>query len=69
MRIFIQPPHAGGSVDQSVRTAHELLHNSKILSARPGGVIYDRGVVLIEAAEVTHALAVLKEAGMRAFLD
>jgi hypothetical protein len=69
MRIFIQPPHAGGSVDQSVRTAHELLHNSKIFSSRPGGVIYDRGVVLIEAAEVTHALAVLKKAGMRAFLD
>ena len=69
MRIFIQPPHASGSVDQSVRTAHELLHNSKIFSARPGGIINEWGVVLIGATEVTHALAVLKEAGMRAFLD
>src|ERR1700722_16876640 len=46
MRIFIQPPHAGGSVDQSVRTANELLHRSNIFSARPGGAINDRGVVL-----------------------
>jgi hypothetical protein len=59
MRIFIQPPHASGSVDQSVRSAHELLHNSNIFSARLGGIINDSGVVLIEANEVMQALAVL----------
>ena len=69
MRIFIQPPHAGGSVDQSVRTAYELLHRLNILSARPGGIFNDRGVVLIEATEVPEALAALKKAGMRAVMD
>jgi hypothetical protein len=37
MRIFIQPPHAGGSVDQSVRTAHALLHNSRYSPRGPVG--------------------------------
>ena len=69
MRIFIQPPHANGSVDQSVRSAHELLHNSNIFSARLGGVLNDRGVVLIEATDVTQALTVLRKAGMRAVVD
>ena len=64
MRIFVQPPH-GAPVDQSVRTAYELLHNSNILSERAGGVIYDRGVVLVEAAEVPEALATLRKAGLR----
>jgi hypothetical protein len=69
MRIFIQPPHAGGSVDQSVRTANELLHRSNIFSARPGGAINDRGVVLVEATEIARALAVLRKAGMRANME
>ena len=68
MRIFIQPPH-GGPVDQSVRTAYELLHSSHIFSARPGGIIYDRGVLLVEAAEVPEALAVLGKAGLRPLVD
>jgi hypothetical protein len=69
MRIYIQPPHVNGSIDGSVRTAHEILHRLAITSARPGGIINDRGVILIEACDVTKALAVLKQAGLRAVLD
>jgi len=68
MRIFLEPPHVSGLVDNSVRTAHELLHNSNIFSARLGGILNDRGVVLIEATDVTQALAVLRKAGMRAIV-
>jgi hypothetical protein len=69
MRIYIQPPHVNGSIDGSLQTAHEILHRLAITSARPGGIINDRGVILIEACDVTRALAVLKQAGLRAVLD
>jgi hypothetical protein len=69
MRIYIQPPPVNGSIDGSLQTAHEILHSSAITSARLGGVIHDRGVILIEAYDVTKALAVLKQAGLRAILD
>lgn len=71
MRIYLQPPYLGnGTIDGDVRAAHQLLHNSLIVSARAGGIIStqgnDRGVILIEACDVTKALAVLKAAGMSA---
>jgi hypothetical protein len=69
MRIFIQPPRASDSVDQSVRSAHDLLHNSNIFSARPGGIMNDQGALLVEARELMEALGVLRKAGMRASLD
>jgi len=69
MRIYIQPPHLNGSTEGSLRTVHEILHRLAITSARPGGIINDRGVILIEACDVTKALAVLKQAGLRAVLD
>jgi hypothetical protein len=71
MRIYLQSPSLGnGTIDGDVRAAHQLLHNSLILSARAGGIIStqgsDRGVILIEDCEVTKALAILKEAGVSA---
>jgi hypothetical protein len=71
MRIYLQPPSFGNStIDGDVRAAHQILHNSFILSARAGGIVCtlgnDRGVVLIDACDVTKALAVLKEAGISA---
>ena len=71
MRIYLESPSLGnGTIDGDVRAAHRLLRNSLILSARAGGVISmrgnDRGVILIEASDVTKALDVLKKAGMSA---
>ena len=71
MRIYLKAPSLGnGTIDGDVRAAHQLLHNSFILSARAGGIIStrgnDRGVILIEDCDVTKALAILKEAGVSA---
>ena len=69
MRIYIQPPYVSGTVYKSVRAALDTLRNSNITSARPDGSLEDRGAILIEARDVTKALAVLREAGMRAVMD
>ena len=69
MRIYIQPPHLSGSVEQSIQTAHQLLHESSIFSARLGSIINERGVLLIEARDIAKALAVLNDAGMRAVMN
>ena len=66
MRIYLQPPHPSGSVDQSVRIAHQLLHNFHIASARPAGIVNEQGVILIEAHDIMKALDLLREAGLRA---
>jgi hypothetical protein len=71
MRIYLQPPSLGNrTIDGDVRAAHQLLHNSLILSARAGGIIStkgnDCGVILIERCEVAKALAILKDAGVSA---
>ena len=69
MRIYIQPSYDGDSVDESVRTAQEILLDSATTSVRPREIIDDRGAFLIAACDVTKALAVLKEAGRRPVLD
>ena len=69
MRIYIQPPYVSGTVYNSVRTALNTLRDSNIMSARPDGSLQHCGAILIEAGEVTKALAVLREAGMRAVMD
>jgi hypothetical protein len=72
LRIYIQPSYDGDSdsVDGSVRTAQEILLDSAITSVRRGGAIINgRGVIMIAACDVTKALAVLEEAGMRPVLD
>jgi hypothetical protein len=66
MRIFIEPSYLGGSVDQSVRQAFEVLGEAGVASARPGGTLGDYAVVLVDLPDVAKALAVLGKAGMRA---
>ena len=66
MRIFIEPSYLGGSVDQSVRQAFEVLREAGVASARPGGTLGDYAVVLVDLPDVAKALAVLGKAGMRA---
>jgi hypothetical protein len=68
MRIFIEPPYLGGSVDQSGRQAFEVLREAGVASARPGGTIGDYAVVFVTPRDVAQAFAVLRKSGMRAML-
>jgi hypothetical protein len=69
MRIFVRSQYANDSPDESVRRAFEVLHDSRIFSARAGGSFEDRPVVLVDATEVTEALAALESAGLQATVD
>jgi hypothetical protein len=69
MRIVVQPPHHLGAPDQSVRLAHEVLRTSNIFSVRAGGIMNDRAVLFVAAADVPQALAALIKAGMRAVVE
>jgi hypothetical protein len=40
-----------------------------ILSARPGGIINDRPVVLVAQSDATQAVSVLKKSGIESFTD
>lgn len=68
MRIFVRSQYANDP-DESVRRAFEVLHDSRIFSARAGGSFGDRSVVLVDATEVTEALAALESAGLQATVD
>jgi hypothetical protein len=71
MRIFISSPSGDllERADQVVRHAVTVLHSSLILSAREGGTINNCAVVLVDAAEVSEALASLQGAGLHAFMN
>jgi hypothetical protein len=68
MRVFIEPSYLGGSVDQSVRQAFEVLREAGIASARPGGSIGDYAIVFVNPRDVAKSFAVLRKSGMRAML-
>jgi hypothetical protein len=69
MRILIQPRNVGGTVDDAVQQACEILHEAGILSARDGGMINDRPIVLVAPKEIPEALTVLGKAGIRAAVE
>jgi hypothetical protein len=69
MRIFAQPPEIGGSLNNIVQEAHEILRKVGITSSRVGGFINDQGVILVELADVPAALKALMRAGLRAVAD
>jgi hypothetical protein len=66
MRIFIEPPNPSASPDGVAIRACQLLRASLILSARIGGIINDRAVVLVAPHDTEQAVAVLKKAGIEA---
>jgi len=71
MRIFVLP-YSGElfeRADEVVRHAVALLHSSQIASAREGGLLNGRPVVLIDPEEVPEALVMLEQAGWRAALN
>jgi hypothetical protein len=65
MRIFVQP-HMGDSFDRTVRNAVEILHTANILSARAGGTIDGRSVLLVDPEDLSEAMATLERDGLRA---
>jgi hypothetical protein len=68
MRIFIEPTDSDALHDGVAVRACEILRMSLILSARVGGIIDKHAVVLVAPHDVRQAVAVLKRAGMQAFV-
>jgi hypothetical protein len=71
MRIFVLP-YSGDlfeRADEVVKDAISVLHSSRILSARDGGIINGRAAVLIDPEEVPEALEILEQAGWRAAVN
>ena len=69
MRIFVHPPNPDDTADGLALRACELLRHSLILSARVGGIINERAVVLVAPPDAQHAIAILNRAGLRAFAE
>jgi hypothetical protein len=71
MRIFILP-YSGDlfeRADEVIRQAVSSLHAARIQSAREGGILNGRAVVLIDAAEASEAVATLNRVGWRAIVS
>jgi hypothetical protein len=66
MRIFLEAPYIGDSIDQTVRHALDILHAAGIFSNVKGGSADGRALALVEAGDGMRALAALRSAGMRA---
>jgi hypothetical protein len=69
MRIFIRSHDRNTSPYESLRRACETLRLSFILSARVGGIINDRPVLLVADPDVPQAVAILKRSGIEAVTD
>ena len=69
MRIFVRSESPDCSPDEDVRKALEVLHQSNVFSARAGGILGDRSVVLVAPIEAAGALRALKFAGFQATMD
>jgi hypothetical protein len=52
-----------------VRKACEILSDSHVLSARPGGIVGDYPVVLVDEADLVNALQALQFGGMKCLRD
>jgi hypothetical protein len=69
MKIFVQPQEIGGSLNNIVQEAHDILRKAGIASSRVGGIINDQGAILVDLANVPAALKALTRAGLRAVAD
>jgi hypothetical protein len=66
MHIFVEPPHDGDSVDQTVRHALNILRAAGIFLNVYGGSANGRALALVEPGNGTRALAAFRRAGLRA---
>jgi hypothetical protein len=69
MRIFLLPPERNVQHHELIRRACDILRLSRISSARVGGVVDDRPVLLVDDPDVPKAVAVLKKSGIEAMTD
>ena len=71
MRIFVELTLSDPSdqLDEIVRQAVVILRDGRIQSAREGGAINGRAVVLVDASDIPEARSRLAEAGMRIAID
>jgi hypothetical protein len=69
MRIFVNQPEGNNAAFDIVQRAFDILHNSGVYSARVGGFVNDRGVVLVDLSDTPRALLVLTRAGLQAVAD
>lgn len=71
MRIFLRPPdqNSSSSLAELLRCACETLRISLISSARIGGIVDGRPVLLVDEPDVPKAVAVLKKSGIEAMTD
>ena len=65
MRIFLDLP-GDAPIEGVIIRACDILHINKIYSARPGGFVNDRPVVLVDDSEAAQAVIVLEKAGIKA---
>jgi hypothetical protein len=69
MRIFLLSPDSDSPNGDLEMRACRVLRHHMILSARPGGIINDRAVVLVAPPDAQHAVAVLKKSGIESYTD
>jgi hypothetical protein len=69
MRIFLVPPDQNSSMAEFLGRACDVLRLSLISSARIGGIVDDRPVLLVDDPDVPKAVAVLKKSGIEAVTD
>lgn len=69
MRIFLLPRDRNSPRHELLRRACETLRLSLILSARVGGVVDGRPVLLVDEPDAPKAVAVLKRSGIEAATD
>jgi hypothetical protein len=69
MRIFLLSPDPDSPTGDLEMRACRVLRHHMILSARPGGIINDRPVVLVAQSDATQAVSVLKKSGIESVAD
>jgi hypothetical protein len=69
MRIFVNLPEGNDAAFDVVQRAFAILRKSGVYSARVGGFVNHRGVVLVDLSDKPRALLVLTRAGLQAVSD
>jgi len=69
MRIFLLPSDPDFPTGELEMRACRVLRHHMILSARPGGIVNERAVVLVSAPDAQQAVAILKKSGIESVAD
>jgi hypothetical protein len=69
MRIFLLSRDRKFQHHELMHRAYEILRFSLVLSARVGGIVDDRPVLLVDEPDVSKAVHILKKSGIEAVTD